>query len=41
LYDASREGAAAFGGGITEEPGVEAVDFADKLLTLIKQSFRE
>jgi hypothetical protein len=26
-------------GGITEDPGVDAVDFADKLLTLLKKTF--
>lgn len=34
LYGVSKEGVAAVDGGITEEPGVDAVDFADKLLTL-------
>lgn len=28
-------------GGITEEPGIDAVDFADKLLTLIKKEGEE
>lgn len=36
LYGVSKEGVAALDGGITEEPGVDAVDFADKLLTLEK-----
>lgn len=36
LYGASNEAVAVADGGITEEPGVDAVDFVDKLLTLLE-----
>lgn len=36
IYGVSNEDVAAADGDITEEPGVDAVDFADRLLTLNK-----
>lgn len=39
LYGVNKEGAAPLDGGITEELGVDAVDFVDKLLTLRRIKF--